>query len=72
VLKSFTASKLGLKMAIVECNGMNRGDEPDIVAALKEAGLASYRVGEDILGLRPGAINVTLSTALELAGLEAL
>ncbi len=72
VFKSFTASKLGLKMAIVECNGMNRGDEVDIVAALKEAGLASYRVGEDILGLRPGAINVTLSTALELAGLEAL
>lgn len=72
VFKSFDAVMLKLKMAIVECNGLNRGDEAEIVTQLKAAGLVSFRVGDDILGMRPDAVLVPLPMALELAGLSPL
>jgi FkbM family methyltransferase len=72
VFKSFDAAKLRLKMAIVECNGLNRGDEAEIVTQLKAAGLVSFRIGDDILGMRPDAVLVPLPMALELAGLSPL
>lgn len=68
VLNSFDLPALGLKMAIVECNGPDAGNETEIARLLGTAGLTVTRFGDDLIGIRDGAIPVPLDAVHNLLG----
>ncbi len=72
VLRSFDAAAFGFKMAIVECNGPDAGDEAEIARMLGEAGLKVTRFGDDLVGIRKGALQVPLDAVHDLLGFEAI
>ncbi|WP_050602058.1 FkbM family methyltransferase [Ruegeria sp. 6PALISEP08] len=64
VLNSFDLSSLNLKLAIIECNVGDRGDEETIVSTLNDAGLLTYKFVNDIVAVRPEVINVPVEAML--------
>jgi FkbM family methyltransferase len=72
VLRSFSLKLLAPRIAIVECNGANLGDEAEIAAVLHDCGLHVLRLGDDLVGLRPGTTTVSVEAALDLAGVPRL
>lgn len=64
VLESFDLAALQPTMAVIECNGANRHEEPRIAAAMAAAGLSVVRLGEDLVGLRPGALQIPAEAML--------
>lgn len=72
VLNSFDPASLGLKMAIVECNGPDAGNEAEIARLLGRAGLKVTRFGDDLIGLRDGAVTVPLDAVHALLGFQAI
>ncbi|WIY26306.1 FkbM family methyltransferase [Parasedimentitalea psychrophila] len=69
VLDSFDPAAMGFKMAIVECNGPDVKLEADIAERLNRAGLSVTRFGDDLIGIRDGAIQVPVESISGLLGL---
>ena len=72
VMGSVDLRSLGLRGMLVECNGSNKGQMPDYVAALNAAGLTVYLLGDDLCGFDPERLTVDLAAQFEAAGLPRL
>ena len=68
VMNSFNLKKLKVSAAIVECNGVNVEQEDEYVAALEKASLDVYRLNDDLVGLKPDAINIPIEDLLHFFG----
>lgn len=69
VMASFDMGLLGVSVAIVECNGDNLSQESDYVAVLRAAGLQTFRLGDDLVGLRGDRLAVPTEDILRAFGL---
>ncbi len=70
VLRSFDLGKLGPALVVVECNGIDIGNEAEIVTMMNEGGLVVRRFGDDLIGLRPGAVQVPLEAILHFLAID--
>ena len=66
ILKSFDCSALELKLAIIECNGPNRGDQMEISSIMTQAGFEVFRLRDDLVAIHPDRMLVPLPRVLEL------
>ena len=66
VLSSVDLSTLGLRAAMVECNGSDTGNEGLVAGMLEEAGLVTFRMMDDLFGLHPEKCPVQLVDVLKL------
>ncbi|WP_299500148.1 FkbM family methyltransferase [uncultured Roseobacter sp.] len=72
VLNSFNLKAFKPKLMIIECNGSDVGDENAIVGVMKEAGLRVSRFGDDLIGIRPGAIKIPMEAMLHFLAIAPL
>jgi FkbM family methyltransferase len=72
VMASADLSTLGLRGMLVECNGRNKVQEDDYVAALNKAGLTVYELGDDLCAFDPARLQVDLAAEFDLAGMRHL
>ena len=72
VLDSFDPARLGLSLAIVECNAGDPAEQDAIVSALNAAGLVSYRLAADIVALRPGRVTIPIEAMFHFNNLVPL
>ena len=70
VLRSFDLGAMNPRLAIIECNGAGVGDEGDITEILRAAGLSVSRFGDDLIGIRPGAITIPLEAMLHFLRID--
>ena len=72
VMASVDLRSLGLRGMLVECNGSNKAQLPDYVAALNAAGLTVYLLGDDLCAFDPARLDVDLAAQFNTAGLPHL
>lgn len=72
VMASVDLRSLGLRGMLVECNGSNKSQMPDYVAALNAAGLTVFLLGDDLCAFDPLRLTVDLAAQFRLAGLPHL
>ncbi len=72
VLNSADLAALGLSLVIVECNGLNLGQERDYVQAIARGGFTVFRLGDDLVGMRPDLLQVPLGDVLKLMAVPVL
>ena len=70
VLAGADLAALDLSLAIVECNGDVANAEPQIVAHLAACGLVTFRVGAEIVGIRPGRLSMPMEDVLCWIGVQ--
>ena len=69
VMASVDLRSLGLRGMLVECNGSNKAQLPDYVAALNAAGLTVYLLGDDLCAFDPARLDGDLAAQFKAAGL---
>ena len=65
VLNSADLASFGLSLVIVECNGLNLGQEREYVQAIAQGGFKVFRLGDDLIGMRPD-LQLPLGDVLKL------
>ena len=72
VLNSADLASLGLSLVIVECNGLNLGQERDYVQAIARGGFQVFRLGDDLIGFDPARLQLPLGDVLKLMAVPVL